>query len=98
MRLQLLVLHVCGGLIGLVSGTLAMMFRKGSDRHRVSGNVFVIAMLVMGSTGTWLALMKHQINNAFGGAFTFYLIGTAWWTAKRKNQGNSKLDWIALLL
>ena len=48
MRSSILVIHVCGGVVGLLSGVAAMSFRKGSRRHGLAGNVFVIAMLIMG--------------------------------------------------
>ena len=43
----ILIAHICAGTIGLVSGTAAMSFRKGSTRHVLAGKVFVASMLVM---------------------------------------------------
>jgi uncharacterized membrane protein len=51
MRLPLLILHILGGTIGLLSGTFAIAVRKGSRLHRASGNVFTIAMLTLASSG-----------------------------------------------
>jgi len=34
-------LHIFAGVMGLVSGTLAMIFRKGSLLHAKAGRVFV---------------------------------------------------------
>jgi hypothetical protein len=107
MRLPLLFFHICGGIVGLLSGTVAMVYRKGSRGHRIAGNVFVIAMLVMGACGSWLALMKHQPDNFFGGLVTFYLVATAWLTARQQEKsptsgktspnGAGMLDWGALV-
>ena len=33
----ILIAHICGGVVGLVSGTAAMCFRKGSPRHVLAG-------------------------------------------------------------
>jgi uncharacterized membrane protein len=96
MRLPLLFLHIAGGIVGLLAGTVAIVFRKGSRGHRVSGNVFVIAMLIMGACGSTLALMKHQTNNVFGGLLTFYMITTAWLTGRRRDGETSIFDWSAL--
>lgn len=93
----LLFLHIAGGIVGLLSGAAAMGFRKGSPGHRVSGNVFVVSMLVMGACGSTLALMKHQLNNVFGGLLTFYMITTAWSAGRRRNGQISVLDWGALV-
>jgi uncharacterized membrane protein len=97
MRLTLLFLHISGGVLGLLSGTLAMIYRKGSRGHRLAGDVFVVAMLTMGACGSTLALMKHQTGNVFGGLITFYLITTAW-LAGRRRDGVSALDWAALAM
>jgi len=98
MRLPVLVLHICAGLVGLLSGAAAMSFRKGSHRHRVAGNVFVLSILGMGAAGSCLALMKHQINNVFGGVFTGYLVATAWATGRRRDGEASMFEWGALLV
>src|SRR5258706_3467865 len=71
MRLLILVIHICGGVVGLVSGIAAVSFRKGSARHRIAGNIFFISMLTNGSTAALL-------GNVFGGAITFYLVTTGW--------------------
>jgi len=47
MRLPILIIHICGGVIGLLSGVAAVSFRKGSPRHRKAGNIFFISMLTM---------------------------------------------------
>src|SRR5579864_6396229 len=97
MRLPLLVIHITGGIVGLLSGTVAMSFRKGSDGHRGAGNVFVAAMLTMAACAVPLAIMKHQFNNIFGGLLTFYLLATAWATGRRKGTETGILDWGAFV-
>ena len=97
MRLALLFFHISGGIIGLVSGSLAMIFRKGSRGHRLAGNVFVISMLLMAACAVPLAIMKHQLNNVFGGFLTFYLVTTAWAAGRRRDKGTGILDWGALV-
>jgi len=75
-----------------------MSFRKGPARHAQAGKVFVIAMLTMAASAVYLALMKHQPNNVGGGILTFYLVGTAWLTARRRDGETSIFDWAALLV
>src|SRR6266568_7536291 len=98
MRLPILVLHICAGILGLVSGAAAISFRKGSRRHGIAGNVFVISMMSMSTAAAYLALMKHQMNNVFGGVLAFYLVTTAWATARRRDGKTSIFDWGALLV
>ena len=76
----LLLLHICSGTLGLLSGAVAVSFLKGSRRHAVAGNVFVIAMLSLAASGAYMAIMKSQPGNILGGTLTFYLVLTAWLT------------------
>jgi hypothetical protein len=96
LRLPLLVLHILGGSVGLLSGTAAVVVRKGSALHRSFGNVFTIAMLTLASSGLCLAIMKSQTANIIGSFITFYLITTAWLVGRRRDTG--WLDWAALLV
>lgn len=94
----ILLVHICGGTVGLLFGTAAMSFRKGSARHVFAGKIFVASMLTMAAGAVYLAIVRHQSNNIGGGIFTFYLIGTAWLTARHKEGETSRLDWVALLI
>jgi hypothetical protein len=94
----ILIVHICGGTLGLLSGTAAMTFRKGSPRHVLAGRVFVAAMLTMGVFAVYLAITRHQPSNIGGGFLTVYLIGTAWLTARRRDGETSRFDWVALLI
>jgi uncharacterized membrane protein len=94
----ILVLHVSAGIVGILSGAAAMSFRKGSPRHALAGKVFVISMLTMAAGAVYLAFMKHQPNNVGGGVLTFYLVGTAWLTARRRDGETSIFDWAVLLI
>lgn len=94
----ILLVHICGGTVGLLSGTAAMSFRKGSPRHVLAGKIFVASMLVMAAGAVYLGIIRHQPNNVGGGIFTFYLILTAWLTARHADGETSKLDWAALLI
>jgi hypothetical protein len=82
----------------MLSGFVAVFLRKGSRRHGLAGNVFVIAMLSLSSTGVFLAIMKSQPGNILGGTLTFYLVATAWMTARRRDGEPGIFDWGALLV
>jgi hypothetical protein len=84
--------------MGLVSGTLAIVFRKGSLLHAKAGRVFVASMLTMASSAVYLAAVKHDNNNVGGGVLTLYLVATAWMTARRADGETSVFDWVALLI
>jgi len=80
-----LVFHISAGTVALLSGTAAMSFRKGSHCHRLTGNVFVIAMLGLSASGAYLGLVKNRMLNGLQGVLTLYLVATAWWTAGRRD-------------
>jgi hypothetical protein len=94
----LLAIHISAGFTGLLSGTAAMILRKGSLRHVRAGQVFVAAMLTMGASAVWLAALKHDNNNLGGGILTLYLITTAWLTVRRRDGQTNGVDWILLLI
>jgi hypothetical protein len=55
-------------------------------------------MLTLAAAAVYLAILKHQTPNIVGGFLTFYLIGTASLTARRRGGETSRLDWVALLI
>jgi uncharacterized membrane protein len=94
----IMVVHLFGGSLGLLSGTAAMVFRKGSPRHVLAGKIFVASMLTMAVGAVYLAVTRHQPNNIGGGILTFYLILTAWLTARRRDGETNRFDWVAMLI
>jgi len=99
MRSPILFLHILAGTLGMLSGFVAVFLRKGSRRHGIAGKVFVLAMLSLSASGVYLAIMKSQPGNILGGTLTFYLVGTAWMTARRTDNAEPGIfDWGALLV
>jgi hypothetical protein len=94
----LLPVHIAGGITGILFGAAALIYRKGSARHALAGKVFVAAMLTMASAAVYLAVLKNQPGNMGGGIFTFYLILTAWLTARRREGETRKYDWAAVVI
>lgn len=96
--LPILILHITGGIVSILSGAVAAILRKGSHRHAIAGRVFVVAMLTMASCGTFLAIVKSQPGNILGGTVMLYMIATAWMTARHPEKSARELfDWGALL-
>jgi hypothetical protein len=94
----LLIFHICGAIVGLLSGTAALIFRKGWRWHRTAGNVFFVSMLIMSASGAGIAaFIKPNMGNVFGGVVTFYLVATGWLTVVRK-EGETGITEFGLLL
>ncbi|MFT4938861.1 MAG: putative membrane protein [Paraglaciecola sp.] len=88
----LLTYHIVAGVIGLLSGAAALAFRKGTNKHKIAGNVFVVSMLVLAAGGVYLANGRGPFN----GILTLYLVITSWLTVKRKPKNTTLIDWLAV--
>jgi hypothetical protein len=97
MRLPILIFHITGGVFAMLAGAAAMLFRKGSPRHRLAGNVFVVSMLCMGTAASYLAFLKHQTGNFFGGLLTIYMVTTGWSAGRRNPAAPGVLNWTGFL-
>src|SRR5580658_5161728 len=91
----MLLLHIVAGTLGMLSGFVAVFLLKGSRRHGLAGNVFVVAMLILSASGAYMAFVKSQPGNVLGGTLTFYLVATAWLAARRQKIETGILDWAA---
>lgn len=96
---SLLIFHICGAIVGLLSGTAALNFRKGFRYHRAAGNVFFVSMLVMSASGAAIAaFIKPNMGNVLGGVVTFYLVATGWLTVLRKEKEAGLPEFSLLLI
>ena len=93
------VLHIGGGAIGLVAGTIAALARKGGPLHRTAGTVFFAAMLLMAAFAAYLAVVTpDQLVNVFIAAFATYLVTTGWMTVRRPAGAVGLAEKIALVV
>ncbi|MGA2778401.1 MAG: hypothetical protein ABSF94_12655 [Steroidobacteraceae bacterium] len=93
------VVHVVGGAMGLVSGTVAVFAHKGGPLHRRAGTIFVVSMLVMSVLAIYLAVAEpDQLTNVFIGAFAIYLVSTGWMSVRRKAGTNGPFEKAALAI
>jgi uncharacterized membrane protein len=83
----ILLLHIAGGTVGIISGAIALLSRKGGRLHRTSGTVFLVAMLIMAAIGAAASpfLPVPSMTNVAAGVLTLYLVATGWVAIKRTN-------------
>lgn len=93
----ILLFHICTGTLGMLSGFVAIFLRKGSRQHGIAGNVFTASMLGLSASGAFLAILKFQPGNILGGFLTFYMVSTAWLSARHSDGRTRIFDWGALL-
>jgi hypothetical protein len=74
----LLLPHVVAGVLGIVSGFVALSAAKGGAAHRRSGRVFVYAMVTLSLSGAVIAATwRPNLGNVIAGVTTFYMVVTA---------------------
>lgn len=74
--------HVAGGVVGLITGAVALGVQKGAALHVRVGWVFVVAMLIMAIPGGVVSLLADKPFDALSSLMTFYLIISGWSTFK----------------
>ena len=70
---SVLVLHIAGGALALLTGFAALAATKGQRLHRRAGVAFVAAMLVMGLSGAGVAAATGVQGSVVGGLLAAYL-------------------------
>jgi uncharacterized membrane protein len=94
----ILFVHICGATLGLLSGFMAILVRKGSGWHGAAGNIFVASMLGMTTSAAYVAsFMRPNMLNLTAASLTFYLVITGWWTVRRRDGGAGMFERAALL-
>jgi uncharacterized membrane protein len=92
-------LHIAGGSVGLVSGTVAAIAKKGGRTHRAAGNIFFWSMSLMALTALYLGFVRPgQLVNVFISIFAFYLIATGVLAAKRPPGAIGAMEKIAAVV
>ncbi|MDE3252396.1 MAG: hypothetical protein KGO92_06290 [Bacteroidota bacterium] len=71
-----LTLHILGGSIGLLTGTINLVRRKGGKKHVRVGKLFTYGMLTAGFSAFVLSILHPNYFLFMVGVFTLYLVGT----------------------
>jgi len=89
--MTLLPIHIIGGVVGLISGYVALYATKGARLHRKSGMLFVYGMVTLSLTGALIAFLNASSVSVIAGLLTFYFVTTALLTVAPRLQ---KFHWI----
>lgn len=93
-----LLLHVLTGSLGLLSGSINLILKKGSKIHKTIGRVFVFSMISTALIALLLCFLKTNFFLLIIGVFTLYLVGTGQRYLYMKNLsrgGKPKIvDWL----
>lgn len=75
---SILILHIIGGTVALVSGGIAFTVRKAKGWHTKSGITFYYAMLLMGVSAIILCVLKFNPFLLIVGLFSLYMAITGY--------------------
>ena len=73
-----LIVHIVNGSIGLIAGTINLLRRKGDSFHRRVGLIFVVTMLLTGSSAIVLSFLHPNHFLMIVGVFTIYMVSTGY--------------------
>jgi hypothetical protein len=86
-------LHIAGGLIAILAGTLAVAARKGSRVHAGAGAGFAIAMLVLGVSALILGPFREPTpESPIPGILVCYFVLTGWVAARRRDGATGRFE------
>lgn len=94
MRTIVLPVHILAAVLGLVFGFVALYATKGARLHRLSGRLFVYAMVTMAMLGAAIAAVWSAAPalNVPVGSLTTYLVVTALMTVRPRSAESRRVD------
>jgi hypothetical protein len=91
----LLLCHVTGGAVSLLSAAVAIATTKGARGHVYAGRVFVLAMALVFVTAVPMTIIRPNPFLLVVAVFSFYLALTGWLRARNRSGMPVLADWIA---
>ncbi|MDP2176172.1 MAG: DUF2306 domain-containing protein [Bacteroidota bacterium] len=97
-----LIIHITGGAVGLLTGILNMIAKKGDSRHKIVGKIFFFSMLTAGLSSLVLSTINPSLFLFMVGIFTVYMVATGYSYLHLKmlniNQKPKIIDWILTIV
>ena len=88
--------HIAAGLAAIAAGTASVAARKGGRVHKLAGNGFVVAMLVLGVTASILEPFREpEPGSPLVGVLVCYFILTSWVAARRRDGAAGWFEMVA---
>ena len=79
----MLIFHIIAGSLVLLFGYMALFSPKGLRIHKLAGNIFFIAMIILSVTAGYLEIQFDEFP--IMGVFSLYFVSTSWATVKRQS-------------
>ena len=94
----LLIIHIIAGSIGLLTGTINIIKKKGDKAHKNAGKFFFYSMLINGFAGLIMSLIHRNDFLLIVAVFSIYMVATGqrFLSLKQlhKEQKPKAIDWI----
>ena len=96
----LIYIHTFFGGIGLITGMISIFVKKGGFKHKKTGKIFSISMIISSMISLVVARMPNHENLFLFliGIFTIYMILAGNRALTLRNKIKSKADWIDKLV
>lgn len=89
-------IHFPTGTVAILAAVGASYYPKGSSKHKKTGQVFTIAMIIMLISGGIAGALKGSLDDVFLAALAFYTVFTAWLAARPHRPVIGILEYLAL--
>lgn len=94
----LMLLHIVAGTAALLAGTGALLFKKGSKRHRITGIIFYWGMIIVALTALFISAIKGIPFLLAIAIFSGYMTYTGRRAMQNKKLIPSFTDWCLAFL
>ena len=95
----LLVLHIAGGAISLLTGSLVMILKKGSRTHTRIGIVYFYSLLLAAIVSFPMSYLHSSLFLFIVGVFTSYMLLSGMSYLNKRSSADVKVtDWILALI
>ena len=85
-------LHLLMGTLAVISGAGALAAAKGRRPHRMAGNLFFGAMLLLIASGLYFSVTRSILFTFFLSVMAFYLLSSGWATVMRREGKTERFE------
>ncbi|GAB4454354.1 MAG: hypothetical protein OHK0036_17820 [Bacteroidia bacterium] len=96
-----LILHIVGGSLGLLTGMMNILQKKGNKTHKLIGKIFYFSMLTAGISSLALACLHPNYFLFMVGVFTLYMVSSGQLYLKHKQHNSldtKRIEWTITIL
>ena len=93
-----LAVHIASGSSALITGFLAIVFKKGSTKHKRAGLIYFYSMIFVCVSALTISLMKLEFFLLHIGLFSVYMVFSGYRAIQEKTFRAQWYDWTLLII